>query len=96
MVLGDILYDEENDPVEEANQNIIREQFSEFLDNLPMRDRKIVEYRFGLRNKPKLFREAIQQKLGITEDEMRQIEQRVFKSIRDWASSRRVSELLTP
>jgi RNA polymerase primary sigma factor len=72
--LGDLFSDPAAaDPVEEAATALQRQRLRNALRNLPDRERRIMELRYGLDGEPQAL-EAIGRELGITRERVRQLE----------------------
>src|SRR5438445_4941556 len=72
--MGDLFADETAaDPVEEAAEAIQRRRVRQALDNLPERQRRILELRFGFDGEIQSL-EAIGKALGLTRERVRQLE----------------------
>jgi len=72
--MGDLFADETAaDPVEEAAEAIQRRRVRQALDNLPERQRRILELRFGFDGEIQSL-EAIGKELGLTRERVRQLE----------------------
>jgi RNA polymerase primary sigma factor len=65
-------------PVESATYQDLRERIREVLDYLTLRERVIIEQRFGLNDGSPKTLEAIGSELGITRERVRQIEQKAM------------------
>jgi len=73
--LGDLFADRETpDPAEEASESMYRAQVRAVLEQLPERERRIVEMRFGFDDGEAWTLEAIARELGITRERVRQLE----------------------
>jgi RNA polymerase primary sigma factor len=79
--LGDLLADPTaTDPLEEADRTMLGLQLRRALAQLPARDRRILELRYGLTGKPQTL-EAIGHQVELTRERIRQIEQRALKRL---------------
>ncbi|TMC60087.1 MAG: sigma-70 family RNA polymerase sigma factor, partial [Chloroflexi bacterium] len=73
--LGDFIEDESMPgPVDQASQQLLREQMKEVLDQLSDRERSVIERRFGLRDGQSRTLEEVGQEFGVTRERIRQIE----------------------
>ena len=73
--LGDLFSDPTAlDPAEEAGESLDRQLVRRAVANLPDRERRVVEMRFGIDCEPHSL-EAIGRELGITRERVRQLEQ---------------------
>jgi RNA polymerase primary sigma factor len=72
--LGDLFADPSaDDPAEEAGDAVRRQEVRQALQNLPERERRILELRFGFDGQ-QMALEAIGRELGITRERVRQLE----------------------
>ena len=79
--LGDLFADEHADDPEEVAENALRARaVREALADLPERERRILELRFGLDGKPQSL-EAIGAELGLTRERIRQLETHAIASL---------------
>ncbi len=77
--LGDLFDDPTaSDPVEEAAASYRSQTVRRAIENLPERERRIIELRFGLDGEPQSL-EAIGKELGLTRERIRQLEQHAFR-----------------
>ena len=73
--LGDLFADETAvDPEEEASQSLRRQAVRDIVTQLPERERRVVELRFGLADGETWALEAIGKELGLTRERVRQLE----------------------
>jgi RNA polymerase primary sigma factor len=73
--LGDLFADETAvDPEEEASQSLRRQAVRDIVTQLPERERRVVELRFGLADGETWALEAIGRELGLTRERVRQLE----------------------
>jgi len=71
--LGDFISDGAPSPAAEAAQDLLNDELEQFLKDLPERERRILELRYGLRDgKPRTLKE-IGETLGISRERVRQI-----------------------
>jgi RNA polymerase primary sigma factor len=72
--LGDLFADESSvDPAEEAVESVRRQRVQRAVSELPERQRRIVELRFGFDSEPASL-ETIGKELGLTRERVRQLE----------------------
>ncbi|MDX6479799.1 MAG: polymerase primary sigma factor [Gaiellaceae bacterium] len=72
--LGDLFADESSiDPAEEAVESVRRQRVQRAVADLPERQRRIVELRFGFESEPASL-ETIGKELGLTRERVRQLE----------------------
>ncbi len=76
--LGDLVADPAaSDPLEEAGKALGKQRLRRALEQLPARERRILELRYGLAGKPHTL-EAIGHELGLTRERIRQLEQQAL------------------
>jgi RNA polymerase primary sigma factor len=82
-VLADFIQDDQNAaPVENAAQQMLREQIEEALHKLPERERKIIQLRYGLQDGRYRTLEEVGREFGITRERIRQIEAKALRKLR--------------
>ncbi len=69
-------------PEKETATNFLREHIREVLDELKLRERKILELRFGLDNNESHTLEEVGRKFGVTRERIRQIEAKALPKIK--------------
>jgi RNA polymerase primary sigma factor len=81
--LGDFVADEEvAEPFEEASEHLQREGVRRALDELPERERQVIELRYGLSGLEPLTLEEVGKTFGVTRERIRQIETNTLKKLR--------------
>jgi RNA polymerase primary sigma factor len=81
--LGDFMADDKIlSPEQEASRRIIRDQVQEILDDLPPKERKILEMRHGLLDGYTHTLEEVGKVFGVTRERIRQIEAKAHEKIR--------------
>ncbi len=81
--LGDFLADDKIlSPDQEASRRIIADQVKEILDDLPPKERKILEMRHGLTDGFTHTLEEVGKVFGVTRERIRQIEAKAHEKIR--------------
>jgi RNA polymerase primary sigma factor len=81
--LGDIIEDQrERGPVEVADQHLLREEIHKILSQLTLRERQVIELRFGLLDDYDHTLEEISKQLKVTRERVRQIEERAIRKLR--------------
>jgi RNA polymerase primary sigma factor len=81
--LGDIIEDmRERGPVEMTDQRLLREEIRKVLNQLTMRERQVIELRFGLVDDHDHTLEEVGKKLKVTRERVRQIEERAIRKLR--------------
>jgi RNA polymerase primary sigma factor len=80
--LGDFVQDEQAEsPFDSASVNLRREDIEKALDSLPIRERKVIELRFGLNGEPPRTLEEVGRAFGVTRERIRQIENNTLKKL---------------
>ena len=93
--LGDFIEDESMPgPVDQASQQLLREQMKEVLDQLSDRERSVIERRFGLRDGQSRTLEEVGQEFGVTRERIRQIEAKALRKLRHPQRSRKLKDYL--
>lgn len=80
--LGDFLQLDEPHPAEEGTQEILISLLEELLSELPEREQQILELRFGLGESEPLTLEEVGQRLGISRERVRQLEEQALDRLR--------------
>ncbi len=81
--LGDFVSDDKIlSPDQESSRRIISDQVREILDDLPEKERKILELRHGLIDGIQHTLEEVGKKFGVTRERIRQIEAKAHEKIR--------------
>ena len=82
-VLGDFVEDEEAaEPAELTTQSLMREHLQEVLDDLPPREVRILQLRYGLLDGKSYTLEEVGRKMGVTRERVRQIEAQALSRLR--------------
>jgi RNA polymerase primary sigma factor len=82
-VLGDLIEGRDAlTPEEIATQNLLREQIQQMLDELPPRERQILQFRYGLRDGKEHTLQDIGNKMCLTRERVRQIEVQALRRLR--------------
>ncbi len=82
--LGDFIPDKEvTPPDEEATGIMLREHLQEALSELPPRETKILEMRYGLVDGKTLTLNEVGKKMGVTRERIRQIEAQALRRLRN-------------
>ncbi|MEX2030320.1 MAG: sigma-70 family RNA polymerase sigma factor [Anaerolineales bacterium] len=94
-VLGDFIEDEESPaPTELVTQNLLREQLHEVLDDLPPREVRILQLRYGLLDGQSYTLEEVGRKMGVTRERVRQIEAQALSRLRQPSNQRKLWDYL--
>ncbi len=93
--LGNIIEDtRERGPVEVADQHLLREEIRKVLGQLTLRERQVIELRFGLLDDHDHTLEEVGKKLKVTRERVRQIEERAIRKLRHPQASRILKDYL--
>jgi RNA polymerase primary sigma factor len=93
--LGDILEDERTiGPVETTDRALLRDEVRRVLNNLTLRERQVIELRFGLVDDQDHTLEEVGRRLKVTRERVRQIEERAIRKLRHPMSSRLLKDYL--
>ena len=93
--LGDIIEDiRERGPVEVTDQRLLREEIRKMLGQLTLRERQVMELRFGLLDDHDHTLEEVGKKLKVTRERVRQIEERAIRKLRHPQASRILKDYL--
>ena len=93
--LGDFLEDESVvGPVDAASKQLLKEQLNEILDSLSVRERKVLEMRFGLEDGQGRTLEEVGTEFGVTRERIRQIEAKALRKLRHPIRSRKLRDYL--
>ncbi len=93
--LGDFIADEKIlSPDQESNRRIIRDQLMEILQDLPEKERKIIEMRNGLMDGVYHTLEDVGKEFGVTRERIRQIEAKALEKMRGHEKAQRLQHFL--
>lgn len=93
--LGDIIEDtRERGPMEVTDQRLLREEIRKVLGQLTLRERQVIELRFGLIDDHDHTLEEVGKKLKVTRERVRQIEERAIRKLRHPQASRILKDYL--
>ncbi|MDX1521348.1 MAG: RNA polymerase sigma factor RpoD [Anaerolineae bacterium] len=93
--LGDFIADESAvGPVDAASKQLLKEQLNEILNSLSMRERQVLEMRFGLEDGQGRTLEEVGSKFGVTRERIRQIEAKALRKLRHPIRSRKLRDYL--
>ena len=93
--LGDIIEDPQaQEPAETTDRTLLREEVRKVLNNLTLRERQVIELRFGLVDDHDHTLEEVGQQLKVTRERVRQIEERAIRKLRHPQSSRILKDYL--
>jgi len=93
--LGDFIEDEDSAaPDEEVTSSMLRELLRYILQDLPPREVRILQLRYGLVDGETYTLEEVGKKLGVTRERVRQIEAQALSRLRHPTHSRRLRDFL--
>jgi RNA polymerase primary sigma factor len=93
--LGDFIEDEDSlAPDEAVTASRLREVLERILQDLPPREVRILQLRYGLVDGETYTLEEVGKKLGVTRERVRQIESQALSRLRHPARSRRLKDFL--
>jgi len=82
-VLGDFIEDQDSPPPDDAaTHNILRERLREALSELPAREARILQLRYGLVDGQAHTLKEVGRKMGVTRERVRQIEAQALRRLR--------------
>ncbi len=94
-VLGDFIEDDEAPPPDDtATYNLLREHLGEVLNNLPPREVRILQLRYGLLDGQAYTLEEVGRKMGVTRERVRQIEAQALSRLRHPTIRRKLRDYL--
>jgi RNA polymerase primary sigma factor len=70
-------------PEDQAMDALLGQQIREVMGTLPLREKRVIELRFGLDNGTSRTLEEVSNEMGITRERVRQIELKALKILRD-------------
>ncbi|HEX9037567.1 MAG TPA: sigma-70 family RNA polymerase sigma factor [Ktedonobacterales bacterium] len=93
--LSDLIEDQNTEgPSESADREMLREEVRRALNSLTLRERQVIELRFGLIDDHDYTLEEVGKRLNVTRERVRQIEERAIRKLRHPAASRMLKEYL--
>jgi RNA polymerase primary sigma factor len=91
--LGDFVQDDTAEsPFELAVENLRRENVRKALDALPVREREVIEMRFGLKGHQARTLEEVGRAFGVTRERIRQIENNTLKKLESLPEAQRLKD----
>jgi RNA polymerase primary sigma factor len=94
-VLGDFIEDNEAPPPDDtATYNLLKEHLEEVLNNLPPREVRILQLRYGLLDGQAYTLEEVGRKMGVTRERVRQIEAQALSRLRHPSIRRKLRDYL--
>ncbi len=93
--LGDFIEDKNAlAPVDAATYHLLRNQVEDVLDSLTLRERRVLQLRFGLEDGRSRTLEEVGQEFGVTRERIRQIEAKALRKLRHPTRSRKLRDFL--
>jgi RNA polymerase primary sigma factor len=93
--LADLIEDQSAEgPSASADREMLREEVRRALNGLTLRERQVIELRFGLMDDHDYTLEEVGRRLNVTRERVRQIEERAIRKLRHPAASRLLKEYL--
>jgi RNA polymerase primary sigma factor len=93
--LGDFIEDAgATAPQEAASQQLLKEQVEGVLNSLTLRERKVLQLRFGLEDGRTRTLEEVGKEFGVTRERIRQIEAKALRKLRHPSRSRKLKDYL--
>jgi RNA polymerase primary sigma factor len=91
--LGDFVEDDTAEsPFELASENLRRENVRRALDALPVREREVIEMRYGLSGEKARTLEEVGRAFGVTRERIRQIENNTLKKLEGLPEAQRLRD----
>ena len=93
--LGDFIEDHDAPaPADAASFTLLREQLDEVLETLTLREKRVLELRFGLEDGRSCTLEEVGQHFGVTRERIRQIEAKALRKLRHPSRSKKLKDFL--
>jgi RNA polymerase primary sigma factor len=93
--LGDFLPDDAAlQPADAASHQLLKEQVMDVLNSLTMRERKVLELRFGLEDGRSRTLEEVGREFQVTRERIRQIEAKALRKLRHPSRSKKLKDYL--
>lgn len=93
--LGDFIEDRDTEaPVHAVTHELLREDISDVLNTLSIRERDVLKMRFGLEDGRQRTLEEVGQKFGVTRERIRQIEAKALRKLRHPNRNKRLREYI--
>jgi RNA polymerase primary sigma factor len=91
--LGDFVPDESSlSPADVATRQMLKEQMDDVLDSLTIRERRVLQLRFGLEDGRQRTLEEVGREFGVTRERIRQIEAKALRKLRHPTRSRKLRD----
>ena len=93
--LGDFIEDHDAPaPADAASFTLLREQLEEVLETLTVREKKVLELRFGLEDGRSRTLEEVGKEFNVTRERIRQIEAKALRKLRHPSRSKKLKDFL--
>ncbi len=93
--LGDFIEDRSAlAPADAASHQLLKEQIKDVLHTLSIRERRVLQLRFGLQDGRSRTLEEVGREFGVTRERIRQIEAKALRKLRHPTRSRRLRDFL--
>ncbi len=93
--LGDFVPDTETlAPADAAGQQLLKEMVEEVLSSLTLRERRVLQLRFGLEDGRSRTLEEVGREFGVTRERIRQIEAKALRKLRHPSRAKRLRDYL--
>ncbi len=93
--LGDFIEDRSAPaPADAASYQLLKEQIEDVLDTLTLRERRVLQLRFGLEDGRSRTLEEVGREFGVTRERIRQIEAKALRKLRHPSRSRKLKDFL--
>jgi RNA polymerase primary sigma factor len=93
--LGDFIEDRNSPaPADATTQHLLKEQFDEVLGSLTLRERRVLQLRFGLEDGRSRTLEEVGREFNVTRERIRQIEAKALRKLRHPTRSKRLRDFL--
>lgn len=93
--LGDFVQDQITpSPFDMATIKLLREEIRKIIEDLPLREREVINMRFGLKDGITHTLEEVGKKFNVTRERIRQIEAKTLEKIKDHKLAERLKEYL--
>ena len=93
--LGDFLEDTSAlAPADAASQQLLKEAVEDVLASLPLRERRVLQLRFGLEDGRSRTLEEVGREFGVTRERIRQIEAKALRKLRHPSRSKQLKDYL--
>tara|TARA_B110000116_G_scaffold272242_1_gene295965 strand:+ start:1623 stop:3101 length:1479 start_codon:yes stop_codon:yes gene_type:complete len=94
--LGDFIEDRAAlAPAEAASYQLLREQMGDVLDTLSIRERRVLQLRFGLEDGRSRTLEEVGREFSVTRERIRQIEAKALRKLRHPTRSKKLKDFLS-